>query len=154
MRWVVNSGESCYDVGGLASPGFCFQGFSYRTEHTELALCCLSMHNGSKTPLDGQEKRVQPCLASIPGPHARTGVSTRGSGQFWKPRQVCSSSSLMRCNGALLQHSLDRAHSRQSTSTPETLARTQGRHSASVLESPAHSAGTRQAQHHMPVLSL
>lgn len=67
MRWVVNSGEFCYDVGGLASPGFCFQGFSYRTEHTELALCCLSMHNGSKTPLDGQEKRVQPCLASIPG---------------------------------------------------------------------------------------
>lgn len=34
-----------YDVGGLASPGLGFQGFSYRTEHTELALSCLSMHN-------------------------------------------------------------------------------------------------------------
>lgn len=32
-------------LGGLVSPSFCFQGFSYRTEHTELALSCLRMHN-------------------------------------------------------------------------------------------------------------
>lgn len=31
---------------------------------------------------------------------------------------------MMRCNEALLQHSLDRAHSRHSTSFPETLDRT------------------------------
>lgn len=63
MRWVVNSGESCYDVRGLASPGFCFQGFSYRTEHTELALCCLTMHNGSKNAIG----RAREESSTLPG---------------------------------------------------------------------------------------